>query len=67
MTKIFAGKIISIIFMPVLIVLWLIGWLLIITNSDKLTQEITPKQTIFFEEVIDESHQYPQEIIIERA
>jgi hypothetical protein len=65
MTKIFRWKrTLRIIFIPIGIMLWLIGWLLITTNSYESSQEITPKQTIFFEKLKENDQQYSEEIIV---
>ena len=58
MTKFFRWKtILRIIFIPIGIILWLIGWLLITANSYESTQEITQKQTVLFKKLVKENDQ----------
>lgn len=66
MMKIFRWKrTLGIIFIPIGIILWLIGWLLITANSHESIQEIAPKQTVLFEKFVKENDQeYSEEIIV---
>ena len=66
MTKIFQRRRkFSIIFIPIFIMIWLVGWLLIFANPEKSAKKIKPKQTILFEGLVEEDLQeYSEEIII---